>query len=213
METNKGMPQDSSMDAILKNAARWVALRNNGWTLYEVLTETRVANTTGRGPTYTKGVKHAGWTLSCMSSEEFDTQDEAIDEAMRRFAPQASVVPVPAQAAAPESLLPLHEDRIKELAEEFQMELMHCGLEVFTLERMLTQVVDASDEAAKAYAKENGTYPLAAIPLSKDARASLARRYQDELLSNGVEPYYLKQMVRDVLALVYPRMAARGAAG
>ena len=199
----------TSTESMREDALRWAALRDNGWTLYEVQQEVRVANTSGVGPVYRKEVQRVGWTVSGLTDEAFDTADEAVDEARRRLAVMRGEVVVAAPAATPAApQYPLHEDRIAELADEFQQELLHCGLESFTLGRMIRHALSTSDDEAKAYAEENGTWPLAARPLTTEAVDALARKYQGELLSNGVETYYLKQMIRDALALAYPRAAA-----
>lgn len=217
MCNEKQAAEAKSLEAMMEDARRWAAVRDNGWTLYEVQQEVRVANTTGHGPTYSKKVRRVGWTVSCLTDEEFATADEAVDEARRRLAIlRGEQPPAPALPAAPAApavrQYPLHEDRIAELADEFQQELLHCGLESFTLGRMIRHALSASDDEARRYAEENGGWPLAALPVKSEAVDALARHYQGELLSNGVETYYLKQMIRDALALAYPRTAAKIAA-
>lgn len=203
MCNDKTMPEAGaatpSPEAILKDALRWAALRDNGWTLYEVQTEVRIPNTSGIGPTYRKEYRRTGWTTSFMPNEEFDSQDEAIDAAIRIKAGAAGAAPAPG-AVTPR--LPLHADRILELAQEYRFELLHGGFEQHTIERMIYETVRAAEEAEKD--KEDGPEFPPARPLDKGAVVELAREYLDTLLSNGVEEYYLKQLVVRALQLAYP---------
>jgi hypothetical protein len=109
-------------------------------------------------------------------------------------------------APAPKSKFPLlvvptlSPDQIQELAEEFQCELLHCGVESFTLERMIRHSVSYAEEYL---AEDNPSAAVTPAQLDAESVRRLAREFMGELLSNGVEGLFLRQMIGRALSLAY----------
>jgi hypothetical protein len=98
----------------------------------------------------------------------------------------------------------LSPDQTRELAQEFQCELLHCGVESFTLERMIRSSVSRAEEyLSERLTEDDPAAVVTPAQLDKEDVRRLAREFQGELLSNGVEKIVLEQMIGRALSLAY----------
>lgn len=98
----------------------------------------------------------------------------------------------------------LSEDQIEELADEFRVELQCLGVDKIYLQRQIGQALKKAVEFINEYNEEEGIPARAAdAAVSPKSLESLAHEFRDLLVNNGLEEYYLKDMIRRALLLAF----------
>jgi hypothetical protein len=98
----------------------------------------------------------------------------------------------------------LSEDQIEELADEFRAELQCLGVDKIYLQRQIGQALKKAVEFINEYNEEEGIPARAAdAAVSPKSLESLAHEFRDLLVNNGLEEYYLKEMIRRALLLAF----------